>query len=123
MSLKNFTTARISPSPGSDAAGGAGLTGLSTRNRPWITSPCSFTVNDTVTLSPVNKRTKPNRSSVERCRNTSVSSILTNPYPLRSLYQTSSPSLTLISVTVKILKQSLTPCFGIELKIAEDGDG
>ena len=65
----------------------------------------------------------PNRSSIDRCKNTSVSPILTNPYPLRSLYQTSSPSLTLISVTFKILKQSLTPCFGIELKIAEDGDG
>jgi hypothetical protein len=40
---------------------------------------------------------------------------------LRSLYQTSSPSLTLISVTIKFPEQSLPPCFGVELKTVEDG--
>ena len=38
-----------------------------------------------------------------------------------SLYQTSSPSLTVISVAIKFPEQSLTLCFGVELKTVEDG--
>ena len=60
---------------------------------------CSFVVRDILTLSPVRSLIKPNQSSVDWCKKTSASPILTNPYPLRSLCQMSSPSRTSTSLT------------------------